>query len=491
MVFISKHWFGICIFLLIALSFFLRFYNYEKRWGLAYDQAHDALVARYALESHKIPLVGPFSSAGPFQTGGEWYWFIMAGTAIYPNAVITPWAILTLLCVFFVYLVILVGKDLVNKKFGILVGFLSAISTAQIAQSTNLTNQTPLAVIALLAIFAMVKYVRTEELKYLFFLGFFVSLGGTIHLQGATLLFFLTATLIFAGKPSVKSIIVLLMGITIPLIPLLIFDIQNNFVNSRSMLQYYLYDQYKISLDVLGRRWLTYAGVFWPSAWSHVIGGYKIIGYALTIALPITVLYAFFTSRISKEWRILLTGFFLSVIVLRYIRTPLFDSYVVFLHPFILFFTGWIIYALYKRNILFGVVFIAVISFGSIQGDINEIKNATNNLSVRVSQWKETLTQKFPGKKFAFYDYDYRSTGFSLPLVLFLQTDNKLSDSGYRIGFGDPPKKQKPFYKEIKENKVGFYIADINSSSSAKIIKAGWIFVSPSAIYKSTEEWHK
>ena len=63
--------------IIVGIAFVLRFYNYNNRWGLAYDQAHDALVARYALEAGKIPLVGPFSSAGAFQTGGEWYWIIM------------------------------------------------------------------------------------------------------------------------------------------------------------------------------------------------------------------------------------------------------------------------------------------------------------------------------------------------------------------------------------------------------------------------------
>ncbi|MCL5113920.1 MAG: hypothetical protein M1372_02000, partial [Patescibacteria group bacterium] len=130
--FIKEHWFGVLVFLIIIFSGLLRFYNYENRWGLAYDQAHDALVARYALEAHKIPLLGPFSSGAPIQTGGEWYWFIMAATAVYPNAVMTPWIVLTLFYIIFVFLIILVGKKLVDEKFGLLVGLLSSVSTAQI-----------------------------------------------------------------------------------------------------------------------------------------------------------------------------------------------------------------------------------------------------------------------------------------------------------------------------------------------------------------------
>src|SRR5260221_5008170 len=82
--------------IIIAITLLLRFYLYPVRWGLAYDQAHDAIVARYALAHGKIPLLGPFSSAGPFQTGGEWYWFIMLGIGLFPFWIQGPWVLLTL-----------------------------------------------------------------------------------------------------------------------------------------------------------------------------------------------------------------------------------------------------------------------------------------------------------------------------------------------------------------------------------------------------------
>ena len=59
-----RNWFEASVFLIIAIACFLRFYNYDNRWGLAYDQAYGAIVGKYALTEGKIPLVGPFSSAG-------------------------------------------------------------------------------------------------------------------------------------------------------------------------------------------------------------------------------------------------------------------------------------------------------------------------------------------------------------------------------------------------------------------------------------------
>ncbi len=51
------------IFSIVLFALFLRFCNYESRWGIAHDQASFAITARHAVETHKLPLLGPFSSA--------------------------------------------------------------------------------------------------------------------------------------------------------------------------------------------------------------------------------------------------------------------------------------------------------------------------------------------------------------------------------------------------------------------------------------------
>lgn len=487
--FISAHWFGICVFLIILFSIFLRFYNYENRWGLAYDQAHDALVARYALEAHKIPLVGPFSSAGPFQTGGEWYWLIMAATAFYPNAVITPWVVLTLLHVLFVLLIIFVGKELVNEKFGLIVGLLATVSTAQIAQATNLTNQSPLAIVALCAIWSMIIYVKTKKLKYLFLLALFVSLAPSIHLQGTALIILVPITIIFTRPPFVKGIIALLLGIFIPLVPIILFDVNNNFVNSHSMLQYYLYDQYKISLDVLGRRWLTFLGIFLPNAWSHIIGGNLILGYIIILLSSVAIVHNFLKSQLSREWYILVISFLGMLVLVRYTRTPLFDSFIVFMHPFILLFTALAIFSIYKKNVVIGLSFMFFIAIGSFLKDIKEIKLATNHVAPWSIEQKKVLIKNFPNHEFAIYDFKNKTGGTSLPLMLFLYANKKIDDGGIKLGVVIATNGAQFKYPIVFGDKEGYKILNLNNSNNTELVKQGWVFVNPSQVYKSTEEW--
>ena len=489
--FLRKHWFGVCVFLIILLAAFLRFYDYGNRWGLAYDQAHDWVVAKYAIEHYKLPLLGPFSSAGPFQTGGEWYWIIMFPMILFPFSILSPWVFITLLYVAFVLGMILLGKYLINPTFGIFLGLLSAVSTAQIAQSSNLTNQSPQSVISLLAIISMVFYVRRRKAKYLFLLGFFVALAPTVHLQGASLILLVFFTIIFTGMPSRRAFMGLLSGILIPLIPLIIFDLQNNFLNGGNMIKYLLFEQNKISFEQLGRRWLTYLGVFWPTIWSFVTGGNIMLGYIEIAAVLFVIPLNFIKKKITKEFFILIVSFFAMVVLIRYTRTPLYDSYVVSLHPFILLLTGWAVFSIYRYKKVLGLIVLIVIFSGSFLRTWPGIQGSTNYAALRAEHWTNLLISTYPNEKISLFDYQYRSTSFSFPLIVYLYQEGRIDSSGHRIGFGSGQKDLMVFHKELKENKVGFELWDLNSTPSAQLRKEEWSSINPSDVYYSTQEWYK
>ncbi len=485
--FLKKYWFEICIAIIIFIAIVLRFYNFENRWGLAYDQTRDVLVAHEALRTHSIPLIGPFSSAEQFVYGPQWFWVLMLMIGIYPSSFITPWIIQILLYVLMVFVMIIIGKEINGKIFGLLVGLFTAISPAQIAQSTNLTSPSMVSIFSIASVYFFVKYVKERKPLYSFLLGFFIATAVNIHFQ-AVGLFVLIPIIIVFSKGTKQTLLSLFLGILIPFIPLIVFDLKNNFYETRGILDYYMYGQYKIYLP---NRWLTYAGVFWPNSWALIIGGYRLIGYGIIAMLSATVLFTIYKREFKKPLVSLMLGFLLMFIMLRYYRGERYDGYIIFLHPFVLLFTAWLNYRLFIYRRLLGLIFCIILVGSSLHVVILEITNATNYAASRAEAWKNTLIEKFPDKKFAIYDYGYKSAGFSLPLVLFLEHENKLSDRGYLIGFGSHPiiSMRLP-HPEIKENKAGFTLRDLSSSSSAELEKAGWAFVNPSAIYHSTVEWY-
>lgn len=476
--------------LILGTAFFLRFVHYGNRWGLAYDQAHDAILARYALETFSVPLVGPFSSGVQFQTSGAWYWFIMLGTTIYPGSIITPWIVLTLFYVGFVFLIYVLGRELVGEKFGLLVSLLAAVSTAQIGQATNLTNQSPLAFMSALAILFLVKFHKTKKSFYLFLMGASCGLAPTIHLQGVPLILLIPIAVVILGIWDVKKLLLIAAGLILPFTPLIIFDLQNDFVNVSGLVNHLLYKQYEVSYEVLGRRWLTYLGVFWPSSWALVSGGNVVVSYILILILISSIGISVIRGKLEKLWTIILSAFIVAVIMIRYVRTPIFDSYLVFLHPFMFLLTGFAILFVFKLNKYLGFAFLLVIVSFSLVRNYYEISRATNNAYITASDFKKQILQKFPDKKFDMYDYSYRWTNLSVPLVLELYIDKKIDDHGYKIGLQYSTISAELAHPVIYGEGVGIKILDLNSSSSSELLNSGWYSINPSRIYNATENWY-
>jgi len=489
-IFLKKYWFISSAIVIVLISIFFRFINYDSRWGLASDQARDAIIGSYAVENFKFPLIGSFSSAGPFQTGAQWYWFIMLGTAIFRNSFLGPWIFLGIIYVISVILMILVGKILIGGKFGLLIGIFLAVSTAEITQSTNLTNPSLLSFSSLLSILFMILYVKSKRLLYLFFLAFSISFGIGVHLQGIPLLFLLALMLLLIGFPSKKGVVVLFLGLLIPTIPFFLYEIMHNFFNIKNMAYYYFHDQYNISFEVLGRRWLTYVGFFLPQAWSHILGGFPVISYVSIFFVGIITVLKLIKRSISKDWIIILSTLLFSLFALRYARTPLYYGYIVFLHPFIIIITGWATYFTYRYNKVVGIILFSVLVIGSCYKNYSEIINAKNDTAYKMQEWGKLLVKLYPNDLFAIYDLGYRSSGSSLPLVLYLYREGKISDSGRRIGFGFIDEREDRIHPQIKGNTIGSTIRDLQRDSPIKLQKEGWELVNPKMIYNSIENWN-
>jgi hypothetical protein len=269
------------------------------------------------------------------------------------------------------------------------------------------------------------------------------------------------------GRKDIKNFLALCLGFFIPFIPLIIFDLKTNFFETRNILDYYFYGQYRIYVP---NRWLTYAGVFWPKIWSFVIGIKEIVGYLLLILMALISFFEIWKKKIDKNMLSLIVSFFVIFIWLRYYRGELFDSYLIFLHPFVLIFSAWVIYKIFKFNKIIAILLFFVIAFFTIQKDLIEISMAKTPTGKNIEQWKKAIEEKFPNDKFAVYIYKYENSEKALPIILYLNADKRIQDNGRKIG-------------------ISFNGDKINVLQLKEIPK-DYIFINPSAVYKSVEEWY-
>jgi hypothetical protein len=481
--------FEISLWLVLLLAIILRFFNYFNRWGLAYDQARDVIVSAYALSHHLIPLIGPFSSAGQFVYGPQWYWILMAMVLISGFTVMGPWIIQTLLFVLVVLLMYLIGKEISDKKLGLILAFLTAISTSQIGLSTNLISPAMAGIFSIISVYFFVRFIKYSKNLDAFLLAFFVGNTINIHFQAIGLLSLIPIAFLFNSKRKIKQLLILALGLFVPFIPLLIFDFKTNFFESRNFIDYYLYGQNRIYVP---NRWLTYLGVFWPKTWASIIGGYDFVGYLLVISLALITAWQLITKKINKTIIVLMLPFFLIVLMLRFYKGIIFGGYTAFINPFVLILTAFLIYELFKIKKLLGIGLILLVAVFSLALDYQNIKVATNNTAASTIYVKNILIHKFPNQKFAVYDYKFAHSTASYALVLYLNKENKLSDTGKKIGFADFPKisKMRQDLPLVIEKYAQFQIYDLTSSSSATLVGDKWIFVNPSEVYKTSEQWY-
>lgn len=488
---LKKNWILAAI---LLLGSFLRFYDYPNRWALAYDQAWFAVIARHALHTFQLPLLGPFASGGPFQTGGEWFWIVMLGIIPLPQFIITPWVFITLLSVVQIYLLYVLGKAYKDRTTGLVLAFLGAISPSLVLQSTNLTSQMTVSILATVFLLFAIIYIKSKKLSALFYAALSIGFAFAIHFQGIMLIPSIAILIVLTKSFHWKKLVFVFLGLFIPWIPVFLVDATNHFYNTISILTYYTNPQSQASYDVLGRRWLTYILEFIPSSWGYLIGGNKWVGYIEILLVGAIVVRDFIRKKITLQlWFMLLTIAFLTV-VLRYLRVPLYANYINFLHPFILLLITSCIIAIWRLNKLVAMLIMGIVIVFTFQELYKNIVISTNYTAESTTEWVKVLKQKYPGESFDIYDYNLKNGHRSMPLVYFLQTEGLTDNNGRRIGIAiatEGAEFEIPYHKVVTGDDTSYQLLDLSASSSVKLRQSNWKPMNPQYIYDSVENWFK
>ncbi len=462
-------YYSVLLVLIVFLAIFFRIWNYRERVYIESDQTRFAQVALYAKDHAKLPLVGPFPQAS-FFTGPWWLWILMV-FYLFPFDSLTPWYFMTILSFVFILLIAKSAYYLGGKKMAVVTALFAAVSTAQINNAFTVWNAGVDAYIGVFAIYFLINYIKSTRLVWMFLLAFSISLGTTIHFQTAYLVPLIFSGFFF-GKNRLKAVVISILGFAIPLLPFLYFDLKFHWFETRQIIDYLRFAQYRIYVP---NRWLTYISTYWPATWATIIGADSVLSGSIIAFL------GFFSIAHLKNFKkekiyYISVPFVLSIVMLRYYRGERLAYFSNYAHAWVLLLSAWVIVQIYNVNKLAATLLLLVIICFSINSSLKYIAPHFPNIS-DITRTTHQLYSTFPNTTFDIYGCRFSGDLVSYPVAYFLYYDGKNQVGGKKIGIC------------TKENNqiVWTELTDTNLDTP----ETGWYRRSVEDVYQDVGEWWK
>lgn len=378
----------IILILIFSIFCFMRFYNLEQRIGFDWDQERDAFVARQFLIEKKPFLIGP-RVLGPegFYLGPYFNYLLIPFYAfrnLNPDATILFLITYNLMFFIVTYLVL---KRIFN--FQITTIFLLIWSVSPNIVNIDIISWNPLFV-PLTVILVWMLTVTYYHWKW-FLLGILAGIGVNTHFQLILILPFLLAYLL-SYKNKTVAFLSFLPGFIMTFIPLILFDLKHQFLNTNQFLKMFLTSE-RVK-DILS--WVPVWNDFSSGyiKWNHNFSGLIFYFFILTAVI---YLYLKQKANIKKFFQaILVTWLFVPVGFALFGNRPS-GYYFNVLHPFIVLILSFILLKI-MRNYFLTILVLLLMSLFSINDF--KILMSENKLSLYYkNEVAKKISEMAKGKK--------------------------------------------------------------------------------------------
>lgn len=353
---------NIAFLLILILGTFLRFYRLEQNLIFNGEMGYDYLTIKGYLDKGEIPLIGPRTSHEWFFIGPLFYWIFGILLSITKWSVLSGavfMAVIGGVSVVFCYLAI---RDLFGQKVGIISSYLLAISPLWISLAREARFNSITSLLFFPFLYHLVKSIQNGG-KDLFLLGFILGVMFSFFPSPILLLPSTFAVLfVYMDKLVKKNLLNGLIGLTIPLVPYLIYNATHNFeilLNLAKWIPYRilgflgLYPKNNASSEVIASN-VTGLYSFFQESW---IWQNNILVLILFISVGIFIL----KTKKTLELKVLLLIFIVSYIGLFVHGSPPKHYYLV-MFPVPIIFLSILIEKLVERSRVFVFIILAGVS---------------------------------------------------------------------------------------------------------------------------------
>ncbi len=474
--------------LILAVGFGLRFYDFGNRISLDWEASRDYFVSLVAVRELQLPLTGPWASIAPLTTG-PWYWYYLILSRVFLPSVYAPWLAIGLASTLGILMMYKIGTVIKDENLGLILAFLTAFSPNLIDSSLLLTNPSIVFFLTSLVLLIFLSIFR-KPIWYLgILLGVFIGVTLLTHYQGAGLLI-LPLFLLLLKRERFKMFFNTLLGLFIASLPILFFELNNHWFDTRGIINFIFHTQYRLWTSM---SWKILIFDFYPQVWGAFVGGSKLFGFILMVGSAAALAYRILRKNISRPLLLLFLHFSILLIIIRYWRGERYLGWLQFFGPYLLIFSGLLFYDLFFKHaskrfltILFisGLLYLIAVkpSLERIYTDNifkqrdRKIRNEINNL-LKLNK----------NRKFSLYLC--RAGGeYGKSYMVLLSLNKSLDKEGYKIAIDDT-NCNIPLDKNGKTTRLLGSILDFHQVSESAILANDWQRETEESIYDSYVKW--
>ncbi|MEK7513294.1 MAG: hypothetical protein AAB430_01180 [Patescibacteria group bacterium] len=211
--------------ILLALATRIPFilgYNFP----FSFDHGRDALAVMHLIHTWQLKFIGPWTSIPGLFFGPGWYYLLAPGYLLMqgnPYAGPITMLIISLITIWLAY-----------KYFGVYETIIFSSAPIFIITSTSAANPFPMVLVSLLILICL-----KNPNRKMWQLGLLIGLG--FHFSSALAIFYLLIIPLILGIKKIKiGWLKLIAGAGIPFIPQLLFELKNNFIETRAVINYFI-----------------------------------------------------------------------------------------------------------------------------------------------------------------------------------------------------------------------------------------------------------
>lgn len=230
---------------ILSVAIFLRSYDISNTLPFTHEIGRDYLSAKTIAFDHQIALLGPPSSHTWLFHGPVFYYLLafalllFAGSPFAGYFLILLGDLLTLIALYFF------GKKLFGKNVGLITVLFGAVFPISVALARIPAHYALVPLFSLVAFGCFLVYQSTLKQRWLIFSALSTGLAVQLHLSSIIIFFFVA--IILAIYKRLKEILLFLIFFMLPLLPIFIYDLGQNFFMTRMLLLWFPYRVIKFS----------------------------------------------------------------------------------------------------------------------------------------------------------------------------------------------------------------------------------------------------